>query len=86
MKSEIHPEYHPVVFVDGEHEVVTQSTLTSGKTRDIDGVTHYVLDVAISAATHPFWTGTQRMLDTDGRVDRFNKKYGGRVTTGKKRT
>ncbi|MFT6396194.1 MAG: large subunit ribosomal protein L31 [Bradymonadia bacterium] len=86
MKNEIHPEYHPVVFVDGEHEILSQSTITSGKTRDIDGVKHYVLDVAISSATHPFWTGTQRMSDIDGRVDRFNKKYGGRVATGKKRT
>lgn len=76
MKPEIHPEYHPVVFVDGEHEVVSRSTMTSNKTRDIDGVEHYVIDVAISAASHPFWTGTQRILDTAGRIDRFNKKYG----------
>lgn len=76
MKPEIHPEYYPVVFVDGEHEVVTRSTMTSNKTRDIDGVEHYVVDVAISAASHPFWTGTQRILDTAGRIDRFNRKYG----------
>ena len=78
MKPEIHPQYHPVVFVDGEHEIVTMSTLTSGKTRDIDGVSHYVVDIAISAATHPFWTGTQRLLDTAGRVERFMRKYGDR--------
>jgi large subunit ribosomal protein L31 len=86
MKAEIHPEYHPVIFVDGEHEIATYSTLTSGKTRDIDGVTHYVVDVAISAFTHPFWTGHQRVLDTAGRVERFNKKYGGTVATGKKKS
>ena len=86
MKPETHPEYHPVIFVDGEHEIITQSTLTSGKTRDIDGVSHYVVDVAISSLTHPFWTGTQRMLDTAGRVDRFNKKYGGMVATGQKKS
>ncbi len=86
MKSEIHPEYHPIIFVDGEHEVVTQSTLTSNKTREVDGVKHYVVDVAISSLTHPFWTGTQRMLDSAGRVERFNKKYGDKVTTGKKKT
>lgn len=76
MKAEIHPTYYPVVFVDGEHEIVTKSTMKSGKTRDIDGVEHYVIDVAISAYTHPYWTGTQRMLDSEGRVERFNKKYG----------
>ena len=76
MKPDIHPEYHPVVFVDGEFEFVTQSTMKSGKTRDIDGVSHYVIDIAISSATHPFWTGTQRIMDTAGRVERFNRKYG----------
>ncbi len=76
MKAEIHPEYHPVVFVDGEYEIVTKSTLTSGKTRDIDGVNHYVIDIAISSYTHPFWTGTQRIVDAAGRVERFNRKYG----------
>lgn len=86
MKAEIHPKYHPVVFVDGEHEIVTRSTLTSGKSRDIDGVSHYVIDIAISSHTHPFWTGTQRLVDTAGRVDRFNKKYGGKIATGKKKS
>ena len=86
MKAEIHPEYHPVIFVDGEHEIVTRSTLTSGKTRDIDGVSHYVIDVAISSLTHPYWTGTQRVIDSAGRVDRFNKKYGGAIAHAKKKS
>ena len=86
MKSETHPEYNNVIFVDGEHEIFTRSTLTSGKTREIDGVTHYVVDVAISSHTHPFWTGTQRIIDSAGRVERFNKKYGGQVATGAKKS
>jgi large subunit ribosomal protein L31 len=76
MKQDIHPEYHPVVFVDGDDEFITKSTMTSKKTREIDGVEHYVISVAISAASHPFWTGKQRIVDTEGRVERFNKKYG----------
>lgn len=76
MKEGIHPEYHPVVFVDGEFELITRSTLTSPKTREIEGVTHYVVDVAISAHSHPFWTGQQRIVDTAGRVERFKRKYG----------
>ena len=76
MKADIHPEYHPVVFVDGDHEIITRSTMTSKQTREIDGVEHYVIDVAISSFTHPFWTGSQRVVDTAGRIDRFNRKYG----------
>jgi len=76
MKAETHPEYHPVVFVDGEHEFITLSTMKSGRTRDIDGVEHYVVDIALSSATHPFWTGQQRVVDSAGRVERFNRKYG----------
>ncbi len=75
MKADTHPEYHPVVFVDGEHEIVTKSTLTSEKTREIDGVEHYVVNIDISAYTHPFYTGKQKLVDTEGRVDRFLKRY-----------
>lgn len=75
MKAEIHPEYHPVVFVDGESEVITRSTRTSGETRTIDGVEHYVLRVEISGFSHPFWTGKVKVLDAAGRIDRFKRKY-----------
>lgn len=76
MKPDIHPQYNPVVFVDGTHEIVTKSTLKSGKTRDINGVTHFVIDIAVSSFTHPFWTGQQKLVDTAGRVEKFNRKYG----------
>lgn len=76
VKADIHPEYHPVVFVDGDHEIITRSTMTSRNTRDIDGVEHYVVEVHISSSTHPFWTGSQRVVDTAGRIERFNRKYG----------
>ncbi len=75
MKQDIHPEYHPVVFVDGEHEIVTYSTMTSKKTREIEGVEHYVVSLDISAYSHPFFTGKQKLVDTEGRVDRFFKRY-----------
>lgn len=76
VKAEIHPEYHPVVFVDGDNEIITKSTRTSKQTREIDGVEHYVIEVHISSSTHPFWTGSQRVVDTAGRIERFNRKYG----------
>lgn len=75
MKSDIHPQYNPVVFVDGEHEIITHSTMTSKETREIDGVEHYVVPVEISAYSHPFYTGKQKLMDTEGRVDRFLKRY-----------
>lgn len=76
MKDGIHPQYNNVVFVDGEHEIVTRSVLKSNKTREIDGVEHYVIPIDISAYTHPFFTGKQKIVDTEGRVDRFLKRYG----------
>jgi large subunit ribosomal protein L31 len=75
MKADIQPNYNPVVFVDGEHEIITRSVLKSKETRDIDGVTHYVIPVEISSYTHPFFSGKTRLLDTEGRVEKFNKRY-----------
>lgn len=77
MKEGIHPDYHPVVFVDAAtgFELVTRSTKTSTETRLIDGVEHYVINVEISSASHPFYTGEQRFIDTAGRVERFQRKY-----------
>jgi len=74
MKKGIHPETHPVVFVDGEHEIVSTSTLTSSEKRKIDGVEHYVVHVDISSYTHPFYTGKQRIIDTAGQVERFMRR------------
>lgn len=77
MKNDIHPEYHPVVFIDtaSDTEFVGRSTKTSDETRDIDGVEHYVIRVEISSASHPFFTGQQRFVDTAGRVEKFQRKY-----------
>jgi large subunit ribosomal protein L31 len=75
MKNDTHPEYHPVIFKDGEHEIVTRSTATSKITREVDGVEHYVVNVDISAYTHPFYTGQKKLIDSEGRVDRFRKRY-----------
>lgn len=75
MKADIQPNYNPVIFVDGEHEIKTRSVLKSKETRDVDGVTHYVIPIEISSYTHPFFSGKTRLLDTEGRVEKFNKRY-----------
>ncbi|MER5781965.1 type B 50S ribosomal protein L31 [Streptomyces mobaraensis] len=81
MKPGIHPAYRHVVFRDraADFAFLTRSTATSDKTVEWeDGNTYPVIDVEISSASHPFYTGTQRVLDTAGRVERFNRRYGRR--------
>ncbi|MFJ4772337.1 type B 50S ribosomal protein L31 [Streptomyces uncialis] len=81
MKHTIHPSYGPVVFRDraANHAFLTRSTATSDKTVVWeDGVTYPVVDVEISDASHPFHTGTARVLDTAGRLERFERRYGRR--------
>ena len=77
MKTDIHPDYQAIVFRDlasGE-TFLTRSTLTSEKTVELDGETYPVVDVEISSASHPFYTGKQRILDSAGRVEKFNTRY-----------
>ena len=79
MKSGIHPPYGPVVFRDrsADFAFLTRSTATSDKTVAWeDGNTYPVIDVEVSSASHPFYTGNQRVLDTAGRVERFERRYG----------
>lgn len=78
MKDGIHPDYHPVVFVDASSgdEIISRSTVKSSEKRMINGVEHYVVSMDITAYTHPFFTGKQKLVDTEGRIDRFKKKYG----------
>ncbi|MET8968844.1 type B 50S ribosomal protein L31 [Streptomyces hydrogenans] len=81
MKPGIHPAYEPVVFRDSASgtEFLTRSTMTSDKTVVWeDGDTYPVVDVEISSASHPFYTGTARVLDTAGRVEKFQRRYGAR--------
>lgn len=87
MKSNTHPDVHPVVFVDTScgAEFITRSTLKSDETRDIDGVSHYVLNIEISSASHPFFTGEERFVDTAGRVDKFKEKMDRVEATAKQR-
>lgn len=76
MKAKIHPKMFPVVFLDTTSgvEFVSTSTRKSDETKKIGGVDHYVLRVEISSASHPFYTGKQTLVDTAGRVDKFNAR------------
>ncbi|NEC98799.1 type B 50S ribosomal protein L31 [Streptomyces albidoflavus] len=82
MKPGIHPAYRPVVFRDraAGFAFLTRSTLTGDRTVEWeDGQTHPVIDVEISSASHPFYTGKARVLDTAGRVEQFERRYGRRA-------
>ncbi|MCF8611911.1 type B 50S ribosomal protein L31 [Gordonia sp. HY285] len=79
MKSGIHPDYHPVVFRDAAtgKEFLTRSTATSENTVDwSDGNSHPLIVVDVTSDSHPFWTGAQRVMDSEGRVERFRRRYG----------
>lgn len=78
MKKGIHPEYRPVVFQDASAEFVflTRSTIKSSDTIVWeDGKTYPLVKLEISSASHPFFTGKQKLLDTAGRVEKFKRKY-----------
>ncbi|MEU7409152.1 type B 50S ribosomal protein L31 [Streptomyces sp. NPDC042638] len=79
MRPGIHPASRPVVFRDraAGTALLTRSTAVSERTVEWeDGATYPVIDVEISSASHPFYTGTSRVLDTEGRVERFERRYG----------
>jgi len=78
MKKGIHPVYRDVVFKDvsADLEILTKSTVKTTDTTTYQGKEYPLFKVDISSASHPFYTGTQKVLDTEGRVDRFKKKYG----------
>ncbi|MEE1649992.1 type B 50S ribosomal protein L31 [Brachybacterium sp. J144] len=79
MRSTIHPDYRPVVFRDrsANFAFLTRSTRTSEQTvLWEDGREYPVIDVEVSSASHPFYTGRATVLDTAGRVERFRRRYG----------
>ncbi|AYG04851.1 type B 50S ribosomal protein L31 [Gryllotalpicola protaetiae] len=77
MKADTHPNYAPVVFRDlaSGATFLTRSTVTSDKTIELDGTTYPVIDVEISSESHPFYTGKQRIMDSAGRVEKFNQRF-----------
>ncbi|MGK2854908.1 MAG: type B 50S ribosomal protein L31 [Microbacteriaceae bacterium] len=82
MKANIHPDYHPVIFKDSStgKAFLTRSTLTSDVTLEWeDGNRYPLMVVDVTSDSHPFWTGAQRVMDTAGRVQKFERRYGRRT-------
>jgi len=78
MKKDIHPDYHPVIFQDMTtgHRYTTRSTARSEKIEEVDGVEHFVISMGLTADSHPFFTGQNTFVDTEGRIDKFQKRFG----------
>ena len=80
MKKDTHPEYQDVLFVDTSTgtRFVCGSTLKPEATEEFEGKEYPVYRVPVSSASHPLFTGSAQFVDTEGRVDKFLKRYGGK--------
>lgn len=78
MRADIHPEYREVVFQDTAAGwfFITRSTIETKETTTVDGVEYPLKRIEISAASHPYYTGQMKIVDTAGRVDRYKRRYG----------
>jgi large subunit ribosomal protein L31 len=77
MKKELHPKtYRPVVFQDlnNDQTFLTRSTVATDDTIKLDGVDYPLVKVHISSSSHPFFTGEERIVDIEGRVDKFKAR------------
>ena len=83
MKENTHPNYREVVFQDlsSGFKFVTRSTIQTRETIKMeDGKEYPLAKIEVSSESHPFYTGTQKIMDTGGRVERFRQKFGSRAT------
>jgi large subunit ribosomal protein L31 len=77
MKKDLHPtNYRPVVFQDLNNNTtfLTKSTVITEETIKLDGVDYPLVKIHISSASHPFFTGQEKMIDIEGRVDKFKAR------------
>lgn len=77
MKKNTHPKYQKVLFIDmaSGFRFVCGSTLQSTERELFEGVEYPVYRLSVSSASHPFFTGSKALVDAEGRVDKFKKRY-----------
>lgn len=77
MKKNTHPEYQDVLFVDSAsgHRFVCGSTLKPKATEKFEGQEYPVSYLSISSTSHPFFTGSKQLVDSEGRVEKFKKRF-----------
>lgn len=77
MKKGVHPDnYRPVVFQDSNDNstIITRSTVATDESITIGGVEYPLVKIHISSSSHPFFTGEERIVDVEGRVDKFKAR------------
>jgi len=77
MKKDLHPaDYRPVVFQDlnDNSTIVVRSTAPAEETITLEGVEYPLIKIHISSSSHPFFTGEERIVDVEGRVDKFKAR------------
>ena len=81
MKEGIHPNYREVLFhdVSNDFKFVTRSTINTREMGEFEGKQYPLAKIEVSSESHPFYTGQQKIMDTAGRVEKFNKKFGARA-------
>jgi large subunit ribosomal protein L31 len=82
MQEGKHPQYREVVFVDvsSDFKFITRSTINTRETIEFEGKTYPLAKIEVSSESHPFYTGTQKIMDTAGRVEKFRQKFGTRAS------
>lgn len=77
MKKNTHPEYQEVLIVDSSTNAkfLCRSTLKPKEKEKYEGKEYPVYRVSVSSDSHPFYTGSNQFIDTEGRVDKFRKRY-----------
>ncbi len=88
MKKDIHPDnYRLVVFKDlnNDSTYFTRSTAPADETIEIEGITYPLIKIHISSSSHPFFTGEERIVDIEGRVDKFKARAAAGTAAREKR-
>ncbi len=77
MKQDIHPEYKEIIFLDmsSGKKFLCRSTAKTSEEVEFEGKKYPCMKISISSDSHPFYTGDQTFVDTEGRVDKFRKRY-----------
>lgn len=77
MKPGIHPDYRTVLFHDTTADAyfLIRSTVATERTAEYEGTTYPYVTIDVSSASHPFYTGKQRISQNDGRIAKFNKRF-----------
>jgi large subunit ribosomal protein L31 len=79
MKQDTHPKYQDVVFEDSStgQKFIIGTTLQPKETTMFEGKEYPLYRLSVSSRSHPFFTGSNTLVDSEGRVDKFKKRYAG---------